>query len=387
MQAHKCIETKKMLDAFAITIMLCALAPAVLFCVNLRQYRPPQPTDTPQPTVSVLIPARDEEAGIVAALTAALTSTGLSFEVVVMDDCSTDETVSRVESVATLDSRVRLEHAPPLPVDWNGKQHACWALAHAAKGELLCFVDADVRLQPQALARMASYLLQNDVALVSGFPHEITVTWMEWLLLPLIHFVLLGFLPITRMRKGTDPAFAAGCGQFMMLRRDAYFATGGHSAIRRTMHDGLMLPKLLRQNGYRTDLADITALATCRMYNSARQVWHGLAKNATEGLAAPVRIVPISFLLILGQVMPFALAVWLWLRGHNSTAVVAYVLVAVAGAWLPRVLAVRWFKQKWFSALIHPVGILLLLMVQWYALGRKLSGSAVSWKERSYVGD
>ena len=374
-----------MLDAFAIAVMLCALAPTVLFCINLRRYRPPAPTDSPLPMVSVLIPARDEEAGIVASLTAALASAGLVFEVVVMDDSSTDETASRVRSVAEADPRVRLEPAPPLPSGWNGKQHACWALAHIAKGELLCFVDADVQLQPQALARMTSYLLRDDIALVSGFPREITVTWMEQLLLPLIHFVLLGFLPITGMRKGTSPAFAAGCGQFMMVRRDVYFATGGHSAIRRTMHDGLMLPKLLRQHGYRTDLADITALATCRMYNNARQVWNGLAKNATEGLAAPVRIVPISTLLILGQVMPFVLGIWLWLRGNNSIAVSVYVLVAVAGAWLPRILAISRFKQKWTGALLHPIGIVLLLMVQWYALGRKLRGAAVCWKERSYV--
>jgi cellulose synthase/poly-beta-1,6-N-acetylglucosamine synthase-like glycosyltransferase len=377
-----------MLDAFAIAVMLCALSPAVLFCVNLRRYRPPEAVGGLQlPMVSVLIPARDEAAAIAASLTGILASTGIPFEVVVMDDCSTDETAKIVQSVARIEMRVRLEHAPPLTVGWNGKQHACWELAHVAKGELLCFVDADVRLAPEALERMAAFLVQGDAALVSGFPREITVTWMEWLLLPLIHFVLLGFLPITKMRKGTDPAFAAGCGQFMMVQREAYFASGGHAAIRRTMHDGLLLPKLLRQHGYRTDLADLTALATCRMYSNARQVWQGLAKNATEGIAAPVRILPISLLVILGQVMPFAMAAWLWLRGGVSVAVTVYVLVAIAGAWLPRALAAARFKQDWRGALLHPVGIVMLLAVQWYALGRKLLGGAVSWKERSYVED
>jgi len=83
--------------------------------------------------------------------------------------------------------------------------------------------------------------------------------------------------------------------------------------------------------------------------------------------------------------MPFVLGIWLWLRGNNSIAVSVYVLVAVAGAWLPRILAISRFKQKWTGALLHPIGIVLLLMVQWYALGRKLRGAAVSWKERSYV--
>jgi hypothetical protein len=382
------IGVETMLDTLAIAVMLCALSPAVLFCVNLRRYRPPPAPGTLRlPLVSVLIPARDEEFAIAKALAGALASTEVAFEVVVMDDCSTDATAAIVQSVAETDARVRLAQAPSLPSGWNGKQHACWELAHVANGELLCFVDADVRLAPAALARMAAFLVREKVALVSGFPREITGTWMEWLLLPLIHFVLLGFLPITGMRKGTDPAFAAGCGQFIMVRRDAYFATGGHAAIRQTMHDGLLLPRLLRQRGYRTDLADLTELATCRMYRNARQVWQGLAKNATEGLAAPVRILPISVLLILGQIMPFVLAGWFWVRHAASVAVIVYLLVAIAGAWLPRVLAVVRFRQDWRGALLHPIGIVMLLALQWYALGRKLLGGTVSWKKRSYVED
>ena len=153
--------------------------------------------------------------------------------------------------------------------------------------------------------------LGAGAGLVSGFPRQATETWMEWMLLPLIHFVLLGFLPLDRMRKGTDPAFAAGCGQFLMVTREAYVASGGHAEIRATMHDGLLLPRLLRQKGFRTDLADLTGLATCRMYRSAGEVWRGLAKNATEGIAAPARILPISALLFLGQVAPFLLLAWL----------------------------------------------------------------------------
>ncbi len=365
--------------------MLCALIPALLFCINLRLYRRPQAASKPLPMVSVLIPARDEAKSIQAAVASVLASTGVVFEVIVMDDCSTDETPSIVRRLADSNANLRLEHAPSLPQGWNGKQHACWSLAHAAKGEVLCFVDADVRLAPEALSRMANFLLQKDAALVSGFPRQITGTWMERLLLPLIHFVLLGFLPISQMRKGHDPHFAAGCGQFMMVRRDAYLSSGGHAAIRATMHDGLLLPRLLRHAGYRTDLADLTDLATCRMYTDWRQVWQGLAKNATEGIADPVRILPISLLLLLGQVMPFVLAIWLWLRGGASTPIVGLVLIAIGSAWLPRLLASVRFRQNWQGALLHPLGIVVLLAVQWYALTRKLMGGAVSWKERSYV--
>ena len=377
-----------MLDALTIAMMLCALAPMVLFCLNLSQYKvPPATRGMVLPAVSVLIPARNEEGAIGTAVASALASLGVEFEVVVMDDASTDRTAEMVQTIAAQDGRVRLRQAPTLPAGWNGKQHACWSLAHTARHPLLCFVDADVTLQPEALARMAALLVRGERGLVSGFPRQVTETWLEWLLLPLIHFVLLGFLPVARMRRTADPSFAAGCGQFLMVEREAYFSSGGHAEIRATMHDGLLLPKLLRQRGYKTDLADLTLLATCRMYRNAGQVWFGLAKNATEGIAAPARIVPISVLLLLGQVLPFCFAAWYVMRGGLSLAIWIYLLVGMVGAWLPRLLAAWRFRQSWRGALLHPVGIAVLLALQWYALGRKVLGGAVSWKDRAYAGE
>jgi len=374
--------------ALAVASMLCAITPAVLFVVNLRLYKAPAAAGARElPAISVLIPARDEAHGIEAAVASVLASEGVRFEVVVMDDHSTDGTGALVAAMAARDPRVRLEYAPKLPPGWNGKQHACWSLAHVARHDVFCFMDADVRLEPQALARMAGFLQAKDAALVSGFPRQETGTWMEWLLLPLIHFVLLGFLPMDQMRKGTDPAFAAGCGQFIMVERGAYFAAGGHAEIKATMHDGLLLPKLIRQHGMRTDLADLTGLARCRMYRNAGQVWHGLAKNATEGIAAPVRILPISVVLAMGQIVPFLLLAAILLGRHVVPEVLVYVLVAAAGAWLPRVLAAWRFRQDWRGAVLHPAGIAVLLAIQWYSLWRKLTGGAVSWKSRAYAGE
>ena len=374
-----------MIGVFVIVALVCAVGPAVLFCLNLGRYRvPARGLGTSLPAISVLIPARDEEGAIEAAVRSVLGSAGVEFEIVVMDDGSTDRTAAIVSGLAAEDARVRLEMAPVLPVGWNGKQHACWALANVARYEVMCFVDADVRLEPEALRRMVSFLTKDSRDLVSGFPRQVTGSWMEWMLLPLIHFVLLGFLPLGKMRRGTDPAFAAGCGQFMMVRRASYFACGGHSGIRTTMHDGLLLPRLFRASGFRTDLADLTDLATCRMYRSAGQVWHGLAKNATEGIADPVRIAPISGVLLFGQVLPFLLLFWL---GSAGWGLGVCIVLSVAGAWLPHVLAVGRFRQDWRGALLHPLGILILLAIQWYALGRKVMGGAVSWKTRAYAGE
>ncbi len=369
-----------MITLLALAAMVCALIPAVLFVVNLHRYR--APVGASAASVSVLIPARNEAHAIGSAVEAALRSTSVALEVVVMDDGSSDGTDSVVEEIAARDGRVRLARAPALPAGWNGKQHACWALAAEAQHDVMCFVDADVRLEPEALTRMASLLTAGGSGLVSGFPQQITKTWLEWMLLPLIHFVLLGFLPLGRMRAGSDPAFAAGCGQFLMVRREEYFACGGHAAIRATMHDGLLLPRLFRAAGFRTDLADLTELATCRMYTNAAEVWKGLAKNATEGIADARRIVPISMVLVLGQIVPFVLV---FFGGRLGRVAEACVLIGMVAAWAPRLLAVARFRQDWRGAVLHPIGIAVLLAIQWYALGRKLRGGAVSWKARAYT--
>ncbi len=384
----------------------CSVVPAVLFCVNLRRYK--QPPDVgehegEQAHIAVLIPARNEEANIEACLRSVLASRDVELDVLVMDDASTDRTAEIVSAIGAEDARVRLLQGVALPPGWNGKQFACWQLAQAAQSSgasLLVFLDADVRLQPEAIARMAAFQRESGVALVSGFPRQITVTFLEWLLLPLIHFVLLAFLPMGRMRKSTLPAFAAGCGQFLMVERGAYFASGGHAGIRETMHDGLRLPRLLREHGYGTDLADLTELASVRMYSSASEVWSGLAKNATEGLAAPGRIVPLTVLLLFGQVVPVFYALfWACVYGWEfaTTArtggvarsgwcglVTWVVVVACLGSFLPRMLAVHRFRQPLKSALLHPVGMLVLLALQWHAFVRKVRGRPVGWRARTY---
>jgi hypothetical protein len=363
-----------------------AVVPALLFLANLRLYRPPKTPLADEigspPAISVLIPARNEERSIVAAVEAALLSRGVTVEVVVLDDHSEDGTRALVEAIARRDARVRLLPAPPLPPGWCGKQHACHVLGGAARYELLAFLDADVRLEPDGLARLAAFLRQSGADLVSGIPRQETGTFLERLVIPLIHFVLLGFLPMGWMRRSRHPRYAAGCGQLFLSRRDAYDAAGGHAVIRTTLHDGIELPRAFRAASRPTDLCDATDLARCRMYRSAGEVWRGLAKNATEGLAAPARIVPATLLLAGGQVLPLVL---LACAGWLSPRALTLASLAAALAWLPRLLGMLHFRQSLLGALLHPVGVLVLLAVQWYALGRSLVGQPARWKGRHYA--
>jgi hypothetical protein len=377
-------------------VALAAL-PAALFVMNLFYYRrlPPVPQNAsgnhvapmpPLPPVSILIPARDEERNIVATLEAVLANRGVEFEVVVLDDHSQDRTAALVRAIASRDSRVRLATAPLLPDGWCGKQHACHVLAQQAAHPWLIFLDADVRLSPDAIERLLFFMARRgDVALASGVPWQETGSWSERLLLPLIHFVLLGFLPMVGMRYSRRPAFSAGCGQLFIARAEAYRAVGGHGSIRDSLHDGVKLPRAFRRRGFKTELFDATDIARCRMYQSNRETWQGLGKNATEGLGAPAIIGPMTILLLGGQVLPFVLLAG-WLLAGVAVGLSAWTALgaALGLAYLPRWLGAIWFRQPWWSVWLHPLGILGLVALQWMALGRHIAGRSAVWKGRRY---
>jgi hypothetical protein len=330
-----------------------------------------------------LIPARNEARTIRTAIEAALHSQHVTLEVLVLDDDSTDATAQIVRDIAARDARVRLLPGPPLPPGWCGKQHACAVLAAHTAQPLLAFLDADVRLAPQGLARLAAFLDASGAALVSGLPRQETGSLLERLLMPLMHFLLLGFLPLRGMRRSRHPAYGAGCGQLFMARRQAYMYAGGHAAIRTSLHDGLTLPRAFRTAGLPTDLCDATTVATCRMYRSAREVWHGLAKNATEGLAQPALLGPATALLFGGQVLPVILC-GLGAFGQLSSWACGLAVLGLAAAYYPRLRAVRRFEQSWLGALLHPLGSLIFLVLQWYAWTRAVCGRPATWKGRAY---
>jgi hypothetical protein len=277
---------------------------------------------------------------------------------------------------------VRLEQAPELPAGWSGKPHACQALAEAARNPVLVFLDADVTLAPDGLARAVEFLERRRADLVSGFPHQLTGTFAERLLIPLIHFVLLGYLPLAGMRWSRSEAFAAGCGQLFVARRDAYREAGGHAAVRATFHDGITLPRAFRRAGLRTDLVDGDPLARCRMYAGAGETLRGLAKNAHEGMAGPVAIWVWTALLGGGHVLPAVLAAVGVVVAPGAMWTAAAAAAVGVGIATRLALALR-FRQPIVGALLHPVGVTVLLAVQWWAWALRRRGAGVAWKGRA----
>ncbi|MFY8202003.1 MAG: glycosyltransferase family 2 protein [Pirellula staleyi] len=371
---------------YSILILLIALLPVLMFLKNGTQFLPASRDlgllSLVKPfQVSVLIPARNEAESIRPALDSILSSAHPQFEVLVLDDHSEDATANIVQSIASRDPRVKLLQSKELPEGWNGKQHACWQLANAASYDRLLFLDADVRLSSDAIGRCLAEQQLQQAPLVSGFPMQETGTFAEKMLIPLMHYVLLGYLPIDRMRSTLGVGLAAGCGQLFLAEKEAYLQSGGHAAIQSSRHDGIQLPRAFRTAGFRTDIFDATDIARCRMYTSTTQVCNGLLKNATEGIANPKLIVPFSILLLGGSVLPgLSLLVGLVL----GIAWLPLTLLAIAFliSFVPRVIASIRFKQSPFGALVHPIGTLWFVSLQWVALFRKQLGLTTKWRGR-----
>jgi len=311
--------TAALIGGLAVVGLALAALPAALTLANLRAFRPaPPPAAGPPPAVSVLVPARNEERAIGRLCRDVLASTGVDLELVVLDDSSDDRTAAIVADIAAEDPRVRVVAGRPLPAGWCGKQHACRQLAEAARHDTWVFLDVDVSPAPAAVARCVAFLDASGAALASGFPRQATSGLLDWLLLPLIHFILLGYLPIVRSRQDSSPGLAAGCGQLFVTRRGDYERAGGHAAIKASLHDGVKLPRAYRRAGLATDIFDATDLASCRMYERSTDVWRGLSKNATEGIGAPATIVPFTVLLGGGQILPAVLVAWGLATGWQS---------------------------------------------------------------------
>lgn len=379
-----------------ISIASTALA-VTMFLINLPSFRSwrtaaDEALVEPIPSVSVLIPARNEAGGIGAAIESVLASEGVEFEVVVMDDGSTDATGEIVRSIASREPRVRLLDGIGLPAGWNGKQHACYRLATAANYNGLMFLDADVRLSPTALRellrRKEGGIGELPIGLLSAFPRQETGTLLEKLLIPMMHFILLCYLPFARMRGSVHPAYASGCGQLFLTDKASYQRAGTHEAIRASRHDGLMLPKAFRENGMLTDCVDGTDIASCRMYTNAGEVVRGLLKNANEGIANRRLLVPFTILLGGAHLLPWVTlgyALSQWERSSPwsilSLAIVVQIVVILVG-YIPRIWGAYYLRQSWVGALLHPLAVLLFLACQWWAMFNHIRGKQIAWRGR-----
>lgn len=322
--------------------------------VNALLLRRPPDAATTGERVAVLLPVRDEAERVGPCVESLLAQRGAAdLTVHVLDDGSADGTAEVVRAVA---GDIRLLTGEPLPDGWLGKPHACQQLADsAADAGVLCFVDADVVLEPGAVAAAVTELRRARAALLSPYPR---IVGAGRLVQPLLQWSWLTFLPLRAMESSPRPSLAAAGGQWLVVDAAAYRRAGGHAAVRAEILEDIALARAIKRSGGRIALADGSRLATCRMYDSWPELTAGYAKSlwASFGTRSGAGAVVVTLLLL--YVVPPAAALILAATGAFEWAAIALAayLLGVAGRV---VTAVATGGRPWPDSLAHPISIVL----------------------------
>ena len=330
------------------------------------------------PSVSILVPARDEERNIVACVESLLRQDYPEFEVIVLDDDSLDATGSLLREIQTgSGERLRILPGKPLPAGWLGKHWACHQLAQAAQSEILLLTDADTVHHPAALRGAVEALEAEEAGALSVLPRQAVGSWGEILVIPILSWVIHTFVPFILPRR-TPTAV----GQFMLFRREVYAAVGGHAAVRAEVLDDLALARNVHRAGLRWAFLDGSGRVTTRMYRGWNETARGLAKNLFP---------------VFRYNVPLFLFVWTWLLWLAWQPL--FVLgMRIAGSAVPEgIMApaaatiglslVTWalcsmrFRAPLVQVLLYPVTILLVTGIALRSLAWHLWGRG-TWKGR-----
>jgi len=337
-----------------------------------------------RPMVSVLVPARNEQANIQSCVRSLLAQDYPNYEVIALDDDSTDATGALLDDMARGNPRLRvIHHRSLLPAGVNGKSRACQVLADHARGEWLLFVDADTIHRPDAIRAGIVRAQGLEVALLSVIPRQRMGSWGERLFVPAGFALIYNALSCWRIYLEGRPRFlnAAAIGQYLLVRRDVYFACGGHHAIRSAILDDVALGGLIKQCGHRIALID-GDWVSCRMYRGFREVVEGFSKNAFAVLSSSLLLSAIFLVVCLG--------VFIWPPVEVLVSVLAGqpswpALLAVALTALNLGVVAQRLGQPWWIGLLYPahfaIGLgILLNSMRWHYTGQ------ARWKGRPLAG-
>ncbi len=345
--------------------------------------------DADWPMVSILIPARNEARNIRRCVQGVLSQTYPVFEVIVIDDRSEDATPQILAEIAAGEPRLKVIQGQPLPAGWAGKPFALFQAAQQARGEWLCFIDADTFAGPDLIAAALSTAKRHKADMFSILTAQELPTFWERVIMPLVFTAIsAAFAPA----KVNDPdrSDAIANGQFILIRRSVYEAAGGHRAVWNALVEDLELARTVKGAGYRLVIADGRAYARTRMYTSLPEIWEGWTKNIYLGLQGRLGWLvsgAVGLVLTCVTVIAWPLGVLAWvLSGGGWPAWIALAQVALFLAYLiwQRVQAGRSFEVADRYALALPLAALMLGAMLWTSTFRVLSGRGVTWKGRTY---
>ena len=368
--------------AFGLVIFMLNLT---LNLRSLKTLRGDDKAPEPAPLISVLIPARDEEVNIVTCLESLQKQGYPNFEILVLDDNSSDNTATIVEQIATKDSRIQLLRGKPLPKDWAGKPFACYQLAKQARGSWLLFVDADTTHAPYMLRSALAQALRLKSSLLSGFPRQLATSLPQKIAIPVLYFIILSWLPLWWLQRSREPRPSLAIGQFLLFPREEYWRIGGHEAVKSRILEDVWLGIEVSRCGGRQVAVDLSPAVSCNMYHNVGAMWEGFIKWVYSVLA----LSPPALAMMMVAAYFFFLLPFYSLWRELFVVVAPSSLRAVVISQVAMILLMRWlvdnrFKEPVVSIFLHPVGLSFLFLASFCAVFRRAAGAGVRWKERLY---
>ena len=339
-----------------------------------------------QPLVSVLIPARNEERNIRRCLKSVLSQDYENMEILVLDDQSTDGTREILKELKGKNPRRRLKalSGKPLPQGWTGKSYACHQLVNKARGEILLFLDADAWLSPDAVRAGLLAIQETRSDFLSLFPSEVTGTVWEKMIVPFMHFALMCFLPFRLVRTSPNPLLSTAVGQFMMFRKAAYRAIGGHASVRGEIVEDIMISRRIKEFGFSPIFLDGDSMVFCRMYRSLKEVWMGFSKFLFA--VFQFRFLALTLVMAIFDalfLLPFFYLIKIFLGANYPDLVKFMISVQVAV-----ILGLRFYQSFRFhsrgDALLHLFSTIHINLIALFSVFLHYSGIGVFWKGRNY---
>ena len=345
------------------------------------------------PLISVCVPARNEERNIRACVEAILAQDYPSCEVIVLEDRSTDRTGEILRGLAAQNDRLRVIHGADLPKGWAGKPHALFQASAAARGEWLCFVDADTFLSPTTLSSCYAKAIETNADMFTIMTFQIMGSFWEKVVMPLVMTALsAGFSP----RKVNDPGSrdAIANGQFILIKRSVYDAIGGHESVRDQIVEDKAISEKVKWNGYRLIVANGYSVARTRMYTSLPEMWEGWTKNIYLGLSDRASLMLLgvfgaALALITGLALPLWPILGLYWYLHSGGGLALIVIIQSVILWgmiifVRAKVAVNMGISRWY-ALTTPLGAAVFAAMMFTSTWKVISGKGVTWKGRIYT--
>jgi cellulose synthase/poly-beta-1,6-N-acetylglucosamine synthase-like glycosyltransferase len=330
------------------------------------------------PKVSIIVPARNEERNIREALRSLLALDYPDYELLVVNDRSTDRTGQILDEMAAQAPRLKVLHVGDLPAGWLGKNHAMHFAAQQARGELLLFTDADIVFEPTALARAVGYFEQQRLDHLAIGPETRMPSWLLSSFVVLFCILFYLYIRVWGIRNPKSTAHV-GIGAFNLVRAEVFRRLGGFQPIAMRPDDDLKLGKLVKAGGCRQDLLAGAGMLSVEWYSSVRELAVGFEKNAFAAVDynLPFVVLYTSSILVF-NVWPFAAVFLTW--GPTRWLYLACVLALWSMAWG----CAREIRQPWHTALGFPVSALLLVLISWRSVLLTYWRGGIRWRDTHY---